>query len=70
MLRAFSHLDQLLSAMPSHPWLFQIAINETRMLRRRNARQICFKSVDETTLTQGHVQRMVSGNEGTRGGKL
>jgi DNA-directed RNA polymerase specialized sigma24 family protein len=53
--------------MPSHAWLFQIAINETRMLLRRNARRLCFKSVDETTLTHGHVQRMVSGTERTRG---
>jgi RNA polymerase sigma-70 factor (ECF subfamily) len=67
VLRAFSHLDQLRSGHALPAWLFQVAINEARMLRRRNARRLCFESVDETTLTQGHVQRMVSGTERTRG---
>ena len=49
VLRAFSNLDQLRSGHVFRAWLFQIAINEARMLRRRNARRLCFKSVDETT---------------------
>lgn len=49
VLRAFSNLNQLRSRHPFRAWLYQIAINEARMLRRRNARRLCFKSVDEAT---------------------
>lgn len=47
VLRAFSNLDQLRSGHAFRAWLFQIAVNEARMLRRRNAQRLCFKSVDE-----------------------
>lgn len=49
VLRAFSNLDQLRSGRAFRAWLFQIAINQARMLRRRNARRLCFRSVDEAT---------------------
>jgi len=49
VLRAFSNLDQLRSGHAFRAWLFQIAINQARMLRRRNAHRLCFKSVDEAT---------------------
>jgi len=49
VLRAFSNLDQLRSGRAFRAWLFQIAINQARMLRRRNARRLCFKSVDDAT---------------------
>ena len=47
VLRALSNLAQLRSGHAFRAWLFQIAINEARMLRRRNARRLSFKSVDE-----------------------
>ena len=47
VLRAFSNLGRLRSGHAFRAWLFQIAINEARMLRRRNARRLCFSSVDE-----------------------
>lgn len=49
VLRAFSNLDRLRSGHAFRAWLFQIAINEARILRRSNARRLCFKSVDEAT---------------------
>ena len=47
VLRAFSNLGRLRSGHAFRAWLFQIAINEARILRRRNARRLCFSSVDE-----------------------
>jgi DNA-directed RNA polymerase specialized sigma24 family protein len=35
-------------------WLFQIAVNQARMLRRRNAPCLYFKSLDEATDEAGN----------------
>lgn len=55
VLRAFSNLDQLRSGHVFRAWLFQIAINEARMLRR-NARRLCFSSVDEAMDGERNLQ--------------
>ena len=56
VLRAFSNLDQLRSGHAFRAWLLKIAINEARILRRRNARRLCFKSVDEATDGDRYLQ--------------
>ena len=50
VLKAFTHLHQLRSGSTFKSWLFQIAVNEAR-LRRRKDRAHLYESIDEPVAT-------------------
>ena len=60
VLRAFSNLPKLRSACSFRAWFIQIAINEARMMRRRNARRRLDVPVDQADLdATPHSRRWV-----------